>query len=190
MICRAFDSMKIETVAVFCAASENISPRFAEYAREVGEMIARMGLNLVYGGAAAGLMEETAKAVHDNGGFVIGVVPEILEQNRRVSRLLNEKVITRNLSERKDYMQNICDVFIALPGGIGTLDEVFHILAAATIGYHDKKIIFYNAGGFWNTLLTVLEQLGEEGFIRAKGKELFFVADDCNALKELLESDI
>lgn len=182
--------MKIKSVAVFCAASDNISSVYSQCAYEVGRLIAEMELTLIYGGAAAGLMEETAKAVKDNGGFVVGVVPEILEQKKRVSRLLNKKVLVCNLSERKDYMLEHSDVFIALPGGIGTLDEIFHVFATSTIGFHNKKVILYNVNGFWNDFLNVLRQLEESGFMRMHGKELFYVVDNCNALKDLLETEI
>lgn len=182
--------MKEAGVAVFCAASENISPCYINCAKEVGSLIGRIGLTLVYGGAAAGLMEVVACAVKKTGGVVVGVVPEVLEQRNRVSSMLDVKVVTKNLSDRKDNILERSKVLVALPGGIGTLDEIFHVMAAATIGYHNKKIVFYNYNGFWNPLLAMLGQLGNEGFVRASVEELFLVADDCDALEKILKKEI
>lgn len=182
--------MEQKGVAVFCAASEDIASCYFACANEVGSLIGGMGLSLVYGGASAGLMEVVARAVKESGGTVIGIVPEILEQRNRVSSLLDVKVATKNLSDRKDNILLRSDVLIALPGGVGTLDEVFHVMAAATIGYHKKKIVFYNYKGFWSPLLAMLGQFREKGFIRASSDSLFLVADDCDTLRRILEKEI
>lgn len=182
--------MKPKSIAVFCAASEDIAPHYAECAREVGALIVRQGCELVYGGASAGLMEVVASVVKENNGHVVGVVPEILEQRNRVSRLICEKKRTQNLSDRKDYMLGRSDIFIALPGGIGTLDEVFHVMAAATIGYHNKKVIFYNIDGFWNSIIAMLKEFEQKGFVRRQSQELFIVADSLVELKKILEKQV
>ena len=128
-------------VAVFCAASETIAPYYVTAANEVGTLIGKMGASLVYGGARFGLMEATAKAAKQAGAHVIGVVPDILVERGRVSTLLDEHIPCRNLSDRKDIMLAKSDILVALPGGIGTLDEIFHVMAAATIGYHSKRVV-------------------------------------------------
>lgn len=97
-------------------------------------------------------------------GHVIGVVPSKLEENGKVSTYPDEIIATHDLSDRKDIILQQSDVLVALPGGIGTLDEVFHVMAAASIGYHQKKVIFYNADGFYNPLLAVLSELQARGF--------------------------
>ena len=131
-------------IGVFCAASEQIDPLYIEKAEELGAWIGSQGKWLVYGGSNLGLMEATAKAVKANGGQVMGVVPTLLEERGRVSTLLDVIFPTVNLSDRKDLMLQEADILVALPGGIGTLDEIFHVLAAGSLGYHDKQVILYN----------------------------------------------
>lgn len=109
-------------------------------------------------------------------------VPDILVERDRVSFLLDEKVPCRNLSDRKDIMLQRSDVLVALPGGVGTLDEIFHVAAAATIGYHGKKVVLYNVNGFWNRLIETLDELSDSGFVRAGLANIIVVA---NSLEEL-----
>lgn len=177
----------IKNVGVFCAASESIDNLFVEQARLVGSLIGKRGLNLVYGGAAAGLMEATAAAAKDCGAHIVGVFPQILIERNRVSTLIDERVVTKNLSDRKDYILSMSDVLIALPGGVGTLDEIFHIAAAATIGYHQKRVLFYNVNGFWNKVLEFLRVAKEQGFIRADFDALFVVVDNIQQLEDFLD---
>lgn len=187
MICRVFDAM-VGSVGVFCAASENIDRRYFECAVEVGRLIGNMGLTLVYGGAAAGLMEAVAAAAKENGAQVVGVVPRVLIERNRVSSLLDERVVTANLSERKDEILGRSDVLVALPGGIGTLDEIFHVAASATIGYHCKKVVLYNEAGYWDGLLAALGSMQTDGFIRGGLENFFLVADNIDNLKTVLEN--
>lgn len=177
----------MKSVAVFCAASENIAPGYFEAAASVGRMLGHIGATLVYGGARFGLMEAVAKGAKEAGARVVGVVPEILEQRGRVSALIDEKIPCRNLSDRKDIMLAKSDVLVALPGGVGTLDEIFHVAAAATIGYHSKRVILYNVNGFWNRLLAALEELSEAGFVRAGLENIIVVANSIEELESLIE---
>lgn len=177
----------MKSVAVFCAASENIAPGYFEAAASVGRMLGRIGAALVYGGARFGLMEAVAKGAKEAGARVVGVVPEILEQRGRVSVLIDEKIPCRNLSDRKDIMLAKSDVLVALPGGVGTLDEIFHVAAAATIGYHSKRVILYNVNGFWHRLLAALEELSEAGFVRAGLENIIVVANSIEELESLIE---
>lgn len=177
----------MKSVAVFCAASENIAPGYFEAAASVGRMLGHIGATLVYGGARFGLMEAVAKGAKEAGARVVGVVPEILEQRGRVSVLIDEKIPCRNLSDRKDIMLAKSDVLVALPGGVGTLDEIFHVAAAATIGYHSKRVILYNVNGFWNGLLAALEELSEAGFVRAGLENIIVVANSIEELESLIE---
>lgn len=142
----------------------------------------RNGKTLIYGGANLGLMECVAKAVKESGGRVIGVVPSKLEENGKVSTYLDEMIRTHNLSDRKDIILQQSDVLVALPGGIGTLDEVFHVMAAASIGYHQKKVIFYNANGFYSPLLAVLSELQARGFAHHPLSSYYEVANTFNEL--------
>ena len=177
----------MKSVAVFCAASENIAPGYFEAAVEVGAMLGRMGATLVYGGARFGLMEATARAAKQAGARIVGVVPDILVERGRVSMLLDEQVNCRNLSERKDIMLERSDILVALPGGVGTLDEIFHVMAAATIGYHTKRVVLYNVNGFWDSLVATLDEMLQAGFIRGEFERYFSVANGVAELEGLLK---
>ena len=177
----------MRSVAVFCAASENIAPGYFEAAAEVGAMLGRLGKTMVYGGARFGLMEATAKAAKAAGARIVGVVPDILVERDRVSRLLDEQVGCSNLSERKDIMLERSDVLVALPGGVGTLDEIFHVLAAATIGYHTKRVVLYNVNGFWNALLAAVDEMSQAGFVRGEMEKYLVVADNIAQLEDLIK---
>ena len=149
-------------------------------------MLGRLGATMVYGGARFGLMEATARAAKSAGARIVGVVPHILVERDRVSHLLNEHVACRNLSERKDIMLERSDVLVALPGGIGTLDEIFHVLAAATIGYHTKRVVLYNVNGFWNPLLATVEEMSQAGFVRGEVEKYLIVANNIGELEKMI----
>lgn len=163
-------------IGVFCSANQQIDADFFELTRELGRWIAQEGHTLVYGGVNCGLMECVAKAVHEAGARVIGVIPQIIEKNGRISQYVDVDVMCDNLSDRKQLMLDQSDVFIALPGGIGTLDEVFTIAASATIGYHDKKVILYNMKGFWDGLVAMLDDLHAKGVTRKQWRNYIQVA--------------
>jgi uncharacterized protein (TIGR00730 family) len=179
----------MKSVAIFCAASENIAPGYFEAAAEVGTMLGRLGATMVYGGARFGLMEATAKAAKAAGAHVVGVVPDILVERGRMSSLLDEQVGCRNLSERKDIMLERSDIHVALPGGVGTLDEIFHVLAAATIGYHTKRVVLYNVNGFWNSLNATLDGMLQAGFVRGEFEKYLVVANSIAELEDMIRNN-
>jgi hypothetical protein len=156
----------MKKIAIFCAASANIDKSYFESAERVGRWIGESGYELIYGGASLGLMECVAKAAKDAGAHVVGVVPTKLEERDCVSPLIDELIPCHNLSDRKDIMAERADVMVALPGGVGTLDEIFHVVAAASIGYHSKRVIVYNEDGFYDTLIRMLEEMRDRGFMR------------------------
>ena len=177
----------MKKIAVFCAASEDIDAKYTAAAREVGALLGSMGCALVYGGARAGLMEATAAAAKEAGAYIVGVVPVVLEERNRVSGLIDEKIHTRNLSERKDIMVGQSNLLVALPGGIGTLDEVFHTMAAATIGYHGKRVVLYNVDGFWDGMVALLRQMSAAAFVRGNLDKYLVVANGIEELKNLID---
>ena len=132
-------------------------------------------------------MECLGKAVHEAGGQAIGVIPRIVEKSGRISDYVDVEIPCDNLHDRKQLMEDKADVFIALPGGIGTLDEVFTITASATIGYHDKKVILYNMKGFWDSLIALLDDLQAKGFTRKNWRTHIEVANTFEELQELLK---
>lgn len=150
-------------------------------------MLGRTGATLVYGGARFGLMEATAQAAKASGATVVGVVPQILEERDRVSTLIDEKINCRNLSDRKDIMLERSDILVALPGGVGTLDEIFHVLAAAMIGYHSKRVVLYNVNGFWDSLMELLGSSKEKGFVRCDLERHLVVADSIDELEKYIQ---
>lgn len=174
-------------IAVFCSASDAIAPVFMEKAKELGAWLGQHHKWLVYGGSNTGLMEVLAKSAKENGAMIMGVVPTKLEENGKVSDLLDVSFHSVNLSDRKDIMVQEAEVMVALPGGIGTLDEVFHVMASCSIGYHDKRVIFYNIDGFWNDLLAFLERLEAAHFAHRPLKNYFEVANTFDELTRLLE---
>lgn len=169
-------------IGVFCSANNNIAPEYFRETEALGRWIGEEGHTLVYGGANSGLMECIARAVHEAGGMTIGVVPTLLEKGGRVSDYVDVNIHCDNLSDRKDLMLAQADVFVALPGGIGTLDEVFTVAASHTIGYHQKRVILYNIGGFWNSAIAMLNDLAAKGMIRGDWRDLIGVADSKEAL--------
>lgn len=177
----------MKKIGIFCSASENIDKMYFESARQIGKWMGESNKTLIYGGANLGLMECIAGAVKEYGGTVIGVVPSKLEENGKVSKYLDQMIHTQNLSDRKDIITEESDILVALPGGVGTLDEVFHVIAAASIGYHQKKVIFYNEYGFYNELLKTLSTLEEKGFARQPFSTYYEVAETLDELKEKIK---
>lgn len=169
-------------ICVFCSANQHLDPAFFVATEELGRWLAQQGHTLVYGGVNQGLMECVAKAAHEAGGQTIGVIPQIVEKSGRISQYVDVEMLCDNLSDRKQLMADQSDVFIALPGGIGTLDEVFTIAASHTIGYHRKQVILYNVKGFWDSLLAMLDDLQQRGMVRGQWRDYISVA---NSLEEL-----
>ncbi len=173
-------------IGVFCSACAEINEVYFEKTKELGKWIGSNNKTLVYGGANLGLMECIAAAVKENGGEVIGVIPEKLEKNGKVSSHLTKAYYTKDLSDRKDLIVREADVLVALPGGVGTFDEIFHVMAAASIGYHNKKVIFYNINGFYDTLLVALKQLETAKFTRQPLDTYYRVAGNFRELTTIL----
>lgn len=173
-------------ICIFCSANWEIDPDFFTLTRELGCWAAAKGHDIVYGGVNCGLMECVAKATHEAGGRTIGVIPRIVEQNGRTSKYVDVEIPCDNLNDRKQLMQDQSDVFIALPGGIGTLDEIFTIAASATIGYHQKRVILYNMKGFWDGLVRMLDDLHTRGVTRKQWRTYIQVADSLQEIERLL----
>ena len=179
--------IKMEKIGIFCSAADSIETVFFEKAHELGIWLGKNKKTLVYGGANIGLMECVAQAAKAHGAFIMGVVPTKLEERGAVSDLLDVTFRVDNLSERKDTMLRESDILVALPGGVGTLDEVFHVMASASIGYHSKKVIFYNVNGFWDELFAFLNRLREQHFARRPWENFYLVANNYEELIEQLK---
>lgn len=173
-------------ICIFCSANSNIPVEYFERTSELGTWMGANGHTLVFGGCNLGLMECVAKAVHDAKGMTVGVVPTIVEKGGKVSDYVDVKILCNNLSDRKDLMIERSDVIIALPGGVGTLDEIFTVLAAASIGYHNKRVILYNIGGFWDSLIAMLDDLKTRGVLRAGFEDTVKVAHSLDEIAALI----
>lgn len=163
-------------IAVFCSANSNIDAGYFKAAEELGRWMGENGHTLVFGGCNLGLMECVAKAVHGAGGRTIGVVPTIIERGGKASPSMDVCIPCDNLSDRKELMTVQCDAAVALPGGLGTLDEVFTMAASATIGYHHKPIVLLNAGGFWDSLVALLDDIQRKRMVRGEWRSIIKVA--------------
>ena len=173
-------------ICIFCSANQQIDSDFFTMTEELGRWVAENGHSIVYGGVNQGLMESLGKAAKEAGGRTIGVVPMIVEKTGRTSDYVEIEIPCDNLSDRKQLMLDQSDVFIALPGGIGTLDEVFTVAASATIGYHNKLVILYNMKGFWNPLIALLDDLQAKGMIRGDWRQYIKTADSIEEISRLL----
>ena len=164
-------------ICVFCSAND-VAPQYVAAAEKLGRWLGREGHTLVYGGANLGLMEAVARAAHEAGATVVGVVPAILEKTGRASDHIDVRVLCDSLDDRKAIMVERSDLFVALPGGIGTLDEIFTVVAAASIGYHHKRVVLLNIDGFWDSLLAMLDDLQSKGVLRPGLKETLTVVTE------------
>lgn len=168
-------------IAVFCSSSEGLKPEFTAAAAELGEWIGRNSHTLVYGGSDKGLMRECARAVKANGGRIISVAPSFVVENGLLNPESDEIVSVSSLAERKSKMMQLADVFVALPGGIGTLDEIFSIAACNVVGECGKPILLMNLEGIYDDLRNLLAKLKKERLLRPENmKHIHF----CNTLQE------
>ena len=174
-------------IGVFCSANNQIDAEYFRLTKEFGAWIAREGHSVVFGGTNTGLMEAIGTAVHEGGQRAIGVIPRIIEQGGIVSDYVDISIACDNLSDRKDLILLKSDVLIALPGGIGTLDEVFTVAASKTIGYHQKGIILYNMKGFFNPLIKLLDDLQAQQMIRGKWQDYIQTANNLTDIAALLQ---
>ncbi len=174
----------MKRIGIFCSSSNRLDKVYYDEAERLGRWMGTHGKTLVCGGANCGLMETLARAVHETGGHVLGVIPQILLDRKRVSPSLDEQILTSDLNERKDVLIKQSDIILALPGSVGTLDEVFTVMAANTIGLHDKKIVFWNINGFWDDLFVMFEGLSRRNVVNKPWPELMIKA---TTLEEIIE---
>jgi uncharacterized protein (TIGR00730 family) len=172
----------VHRLCVYCGSSDGRDPAYAATARALGKAMAKAGIGLVYGGGSIGLMGETARAALAGGGHVTGVIPEFLVSKERMLGEAHELIVTRNMHERKMAMFERATGFVALPGGLGTLEELAEILTWAQLKQHARPIILCNAEGFWDGLLDLISHMREEGFIRREFEVALDVAEDADAV--------
>lgn len=171
-------------ITVFCGSSSGSSSNYMQTAFTVGKLLAMRGIGLVYGGATVGLMGAIADGSLSEGGTVIGVLPKFLEAKEIAHKNLTELVLVSTMHERKMKMQELCDGVIALPGGFGTLEELFEVLTWAQLGLHHKPIGILNVDGFYDHLVQLLDHMVAQGFLKEINKNMLLVSDSIEVLLE------
>ncbi len=160
-------SVKIRNICVYCGSGEGGNPAYRRAAEEFGTALAEAGIGLVYGGGGLGLMGVVARSVLQGGGQVTGIIPEFLSKHEQMLHDVQELIVTRDMHERKQLMFERSDAFVALPGGIGTLEELVEQLTWSQLGQHHKPIVLANIADFWRPLLDLLDHMRRDRFIRA-----------------------
>jgi uncharacterized protein (TIGR00730 family) len=164
----------VRTVCVYCGSGFGGDPAFTEAAVTLGKALAEAGIGLVYGGGNVGLMGTVARAVLENGGHVTGIIPDFLKSRERMLDEIQETIVVEDMHTRKRLMFERSDAFVALPGGIGTLEELVEQLTWAQLGQHNKPILLLSVADFWTPLLTLLDHMRAQGFIR-EGLDLSYL---------------
>jgi uncharacterized protein (TIGR00730 family) len=161
----------IQSICVYCGSGLGRDPAYAAAADALGRSLADGGVRLVYGGGSVGLMGRVARAALDAGGAVTGIIPQFLRDREEMLEEVDELLVTRDMHERKRLMFEHSDAFVALPGGVGTLEEVVEMMTWAQLGQHDKPIALVDVNGFWTPLVELLRHMRDEAFIR-EGNEV------------------
>ncbi|MGB3272119.1 MAG: TIGR00730 family Rossman fold protein [Xanthobacteraceae bacterium] len=181
------DSGLIRSVCVYCGSGPGNHPAFVKAATDFGKALAEAGTRLVYGGGSLGLMGAVASATLDHGGTVTGIIPEFLVRREHAMTRAQDMIVTKDMHERKRLMFEHSDAFVALPGGIGTLEELVEQLTWAQLGRHAKPILIANIEGFWEPLLTLLTHMGDTSFIRPDLKINLLSAERVGDILPMLE---
>jgi uncharacterized protein (TIGR00730 family) len=180
--------MKPANVCVYCGSSDGAEPAFIEAATRFGGILAREKVGLVYGGASIGIMGALAKSVLAEGGKVIGVIPEFLTRAEVQMTGTTEMIVTDSMHTRKRVMFERSDAFIALPGGIGTLEELIEMLTWAQLGRHRHPIVIANLNGFWDPLIELLHHMIEQKFVNSSIRRFYGVVDKVEDILPRIEA--
>ena len=178
----------IESVTVFCGSSDLVDERFFAAARELGGKLAHRGWRLVYGGGSVGLMGALARAVMEDGGQVTGVIPKALLDMGVGEQNVSELIVTEGMRDRKAIMDARGDAFVALPGGLGTMEEILEVMTLKQLGYHRKPVAVLDLDGFFDPLWAQFQRGVDLGFIKAEYLDLWYPAPDVDALLRYLEA--
>jgi uncharacterized protein (TIGR00730 family) len=179
---------RLLSVGVFCGSSAGAQPEYAHAARSLGRALAEQDIALIYGGGHVGLMGVVADAVLEVGGRVVGVIPKMLYKKEVAHEGLTELRVVETLSERKALIGELSDAFIALPGGVGTLDELFEVWSWTQLGLQHKPVGLLNVEGYFDSLLQFFEHAVAQGFLRAPHRDVLHVGRDPGRLIAALEA--
>ena len=168
----------MKNICVYCSSSEYLDEKFYNIAYELGEKIAKNGDTLVYGGSNCGCMGKVANGVLANNGKVVGIIPQAIVDKGVTSPVSSEIIISKDMNDRKQMMEQKADIFIALPGSFGTMDEIFQVIVTKQLSYHSKGIIFINVDNYYQPLFDMIENFYKYGFAREFNRELYYICDN------------
>ena len=178
----------LKRICVFCGSSPGADPEFARAAERLGALLAQKRIGLVFGGGKVGMMGRLARAALDCGGEVIGVIPRQLFERKVACTGLSDLRVVATMHERKALMADLCDAFIAMPGGIGTFEEFFEALTWSQLGFHGKPLGLLNTAGFFNGLVAFLEHAVSEGFMNPRIMKMITIGENPLPLIEALQA--
>ena len=178
----------MDSVAVFCGSSEGNDPKTVEAAFQLGEVLASQQIQLVYGGAKVGLMGQVADGALGKNGKVIGVIPDFLKRKEVFHPHISELIVVETMHQRKLKMHELSDGFMALPGGYGTLEELFEIITWGQLGLHQKPIGVLNCDGFFDSMLQFLDTMVTQGFLKQENREMLLVDASAAGLLEQMRN--
>lgn len=178
----------MKRITVFCGSSCGTDKIFEMQAHELGKTLAKYNIEVVYGGARVGLMGAIANGALENNGRVIGVLPGFLKKVEVTHENLTELIVVETMHQRKRKMNELSDGFITLPGGFGTLEEFFEMLTWAQLGLHKKPVAVLNISGYYDELLSLIQQMVNKGFLKAANKDMLMVSDDIEGLLEKMRN--
>lgn len=188
--CHQRHMSKLTSVCVYCGSRTGQNPAYQAAASQLGQALAADGVRLVYGGGSVGLMGTVAGAALDAGGRVTGVIPKFLEEREVMLQRVQDLVITDDMHQRKRRMFEEADAFVALPGGIGTLEEVVEMITWAQLGRHKKPVLLADIGGFWGPLTELMDHMIDEEFITAQTMVRYLITDNVGEIVPMLRKEV
>ena len=178
----------LKTICVYCGSSSGLNPSHVKAAHDLGRAMAEAGIGLVYGGGNGGLMGATARSVLEHGGHVTGIIPEFLKDRELMLADAQEMIVVPDMHTRKRLMFEQSDAFVALPGGIGTLEELVEQMTWVQLQQHTKPVLIADIDGFWRPLLSLLEHMREQGFVRTGAEVDYLVAERIQDIVPMLRT--
>lgn len=175
-------------ICVYCSSSNYLPEKFYQFSQELGQKIGQNGYNMVYGGTMVGMMGVIANNAIENGAEVVGVIPERIASFGLKHPSLAKVIVTKDMRERKATMEKYADIFVSAPGGFGTFEEVFEILVAKQLGYHNKPIIFLNFDNYYENMFKMFDTLYENNFAKEEMKSLYFIANSIDEMFDYIKS--
>lgn len=170
--------MAIQSLAVFCGSKKGTNPLYTEHAAQLGKLMAENNIRVIYGGGSAGIMGTIADSAMEHGGKVTGIIPKLLLEWEVQHQHITELIVSDDMHIRKKTLYNLCDAAIILPGGFGTLDELFEIVTWNQLSIHDKPVFILNTDGFYNHLILHIQKMREEEFLYEQAEKRVIIIDD------------